>query len=80
MARDLGIRDSEVHRAAEILQFWLEEIPPERRFVHDEALDYAHRHAAQIARSGRFSQRNGVLGRPTTVAEADFLSRPDGRF
>ncbi len=191
MARDLGTPAGEVHRAAEILRFWLEEIPPERRFVHDAALDeairsrfaglhdevlagaaaswrdqpqhllaavilldqfsrnlfrddarayagdplarsltrealahgwdqrldvasrqflymplmhsevmvdqvealrlftalghqqsldFARRHAAQIARSGRFPQRNEVLGRSTTAAEADFLSRPDARF
>lgn len=191
MARDLGSRGSEVHRAAEILHFWLEEISPEKRFVHDpaidracrqrfaglrdavlasaatgwrggpgpllaavilldqfsrnlfredarayeadpltrsltrealarswdagmdpaerqflymplmhsevmadqveslrlfaalgekEPLDYARRHAAQIARFGRFPQRNALLGRATTPAEAEFLSRPDARF
>jgi uncharacterized protein (DUF924 family) len=191
MARDLGTRASEVHRAAEILRFWLEETPSEQRFIEDDALDatirtrfaalretvlddaaggwrdrpehllaaiilldqfsrnlfrddprafaadplarsltreaivrgwdqrldppsrqflymplmhseamadqvaalrlfsalgdelsldYARRHAAQIARFGRFPQRNGALGRPTTAAEAAFLSGPDARF
>ena len=42
--------------------------------------DYARRHAAQIARFGRFPQRNEVLGRPVTAAEAEFLSDPDARF
>jgi uncharacterized protein (DUF924 family) len=191
MARDLGKRGGEVHRAAEILRFWLEETPPEKRFAHDPAmdevcrqrfgelrdvvlegaaagwrgapehllaavilldqfsrnlfrddprafaadpltrsltrealargwdegldapsrqflymplmhseamadqvealrlfaalgdapsLDYARRHAAQIARFGRFPLRNEALGRPTTAAEAAFLSDPDARF
>ena len=31
----------EVHRAAEILHFWLEETPPEKRFVEDPAIDAA---------------------------------------
>ncbi|WOK37032.1 DUF924 family protein [Sphingomonas sp. C3-2] len=40
MNRDLGMRRSEVHlRAREILDFWLVETPPERRFVKDAALD-----------------------------------------
>jgi uncharacterized protein (DUF924 family) len=191
MARDLGSRNSEVHRAAEILDFWLEEVSPKQRFgsdpaideacrhrfgdlrdrvfdtaaagwrdapehllaaiilldqfsrnlfradarafeadpltrsltrealargwdggldpsqrqflymplMHSEAmadqvaslrlfaalgeeepLDYARRHAAQIARFGRFPQRNTPLGRRSTPAEAEFLSRPDARF
>jgi uncharacterized protein (DUF924 family) len=191
MARDLGSQAGEVHRAAEILHFWLVETPSELRFEHDPALDrriaerfdrlretvlvdtaagwresaesvlaavilldqfsrnlfredarayvadplaralarealckgwndrldpagrqflymplmhsermadqvdalrlfaalgdeessdYCRRHAAQIARFGRFPQRNDALGRATTAAEADFLSRPDVRF
>jgi uncharacterized protein (DUF924 family) len=42
--------------------------------------DFARRHASQIARFGRFPQRNAVLGRTTTAAEADLLSRPGERF
>jgi uncharacterized protein (DUF924 family) len=191
MARDLVSPAGEVHRAAEILHFWLEEIPPEKRFLQDPAIDqicrqrfgelreavlngaargwrdrpdhllaaivlldqfsrnlfrddprafeadplsrsltrealargwdhgldgpsrqflymplmhseamsdqiaslrlfaalgdelslgFARRHAAQIARFGRFPQRNDALGRTTTPAEAQFLSRPDARF
>ena len=191
MARDLGTQAGEVHRAAEILHFWLEEIPPEKRFVHDPAIDetcrgrfgalrdavfagaaagwrgtpehllaaiilldqfsrnlfrddarsfdadplsrsltrealarewdrgldapsrqflymplmhsermadqicslrlyadlgqaeslaFARKHAAQIARFGRFPQRNEVLGRQSSAAETEFLSRPGARF
>jgi uncharacterized protein (DUF924 family) len=191
MARDLGTRESEVHRAADVLHFWFEEVSPEKRFVHDPAIDqacderfadlrgvvlgsaaagwrdrpgqllaaiilldqfsrnlfrddgrayeadplarsltrealvrgwdagldapsrqflymplmhseamadqvcslrlytalgeadalaFARKHAAQIAQFGRFPQRNEALGRSSTTAEADFLSRPDARF
>lgn len=191
MARDLGTPAGEVHRAAEILHFWLEEIPPAKRFAHDPAIDeicrlrfadlreavlrsaaagwrgtvehllaaiilldqfsrnlfredarayeadplarsltrealgrgwdvgldtpsrqflymplmhsermadqvgslrlyaalgdadslnFALKHATQVARFGRFPQRNTVIGRPTTAAEAEFLSRPGARF
>jgi uncharacterized protein (DUF924 family) len=41
---------------------------------------WAKRHAEQIARFGRFPQRNAALGRTTTPEEADFLSRPDATF
>ena len=43
-------------------------------------LDYARRHAAQIARFGRFPQRNAALGRPNTPAEQAFLADPANRF
>jgi uncharacterized protein (DUF924 family) len=42
--------------------------------------DFARRHAAQIARFGRFPQRNAALGRMTTEAEAELLARPDQHF
>lgn len=42
--------------------------------------DFARRHAAQIARFGRFPQRNAALGRATTAAEAELLARPDQHF
>jgi uncharacterized protein (DUF924 family) len=42
--------------------------------------DFARRHAAQIARFGRFPQRNAPLGRATTEAEAELLSQPDQQF
>ncbi|SNS83170.1 Uncharacterized conserved protein, DUF924 family [Sphingomonas laterariae] len=50
MARDLGKQAPEVHRQAlneqaeAVLSFWLGEVPPERRFAKDDALD------AEIAR------------------------------
>lgn len=40
MAGDLGRRDTEVHqRARAVLDFWLREVPPERRFARGDALD-----------------------------------------
>lgn len=42
--------------------------------------EFARRHAAQIARFGRFPQRNAALGRPTTAAEAAFLADPANHF
>ncbi|RJF91028.1 DUF924 family protein [Sphingomonas cavernae] len=45
-----------------------------------EALDYARRHADQIARFGRFPQRNAALGRESTPQEIELLSRPGEMF
>lgn len=43
------------------------------------AADYAHRHAAVIARFGRFPSRNAALGRASTGAERAFLAdHPEG--
>lgn len=43
-------------------------------------LDYAQRHHAVIARFGRFPHRNAILGRHSTVEEAEFLQQPGSRF
>ncbi|MEO5707520.1 MAG: DUF924 family protein [Alteraurantiacibacter sp.] len=46
--------------------------------MHDVGLDdaeaFARRHAAVIARCGRYPSRNAALGRETTPAEAAFLA------
>ena len=42
--------------------------------------DWAQRHAAVIARFGRYPHRNEALGRTTTEAEARFLQEPGSRF
>ncbi|WP_428420283.1 DUF924 family protein [Methylibium sp.] len=44
------------------------------------ALDYAERHRAVIARFGRFPHRNEVLGRESTAQELAFLKEPGSRF
>jgi uncharacterized protein (DUF924 family) len=43
-------------------------------------LDYAHRHRGVIARFGRFPHRNAILGRASTLEEAEFLRQPRSRF
>ncbi|MDC9833610.1 DUF924 family protein [Rhizobium binxianense] len=46
----------------------------------EEYLDYAIRHRDVIAAYGRFPHRNAMLGRESTAAERDYLSRPDAGF
>ncbi|HEY5366213.1 MAG TPA: DUF924 family protein [Casimicrobiaceae bacterium] len=46
----------------------------------DGPLDYAKRHAAVIARFGRFPHRNAALGRESTDAEREFLRQPGSSF
>jgi len=41
-----------------------------------EVLEYARQHAEVIARYGRFPSRNAALGRISTPAEEEYLSRP----
>ncbi len=45
-----------------------------------EYLDYAQRHLAVIRQFGRFPHRNVFLGRETTDAELDYLSKPGAGF
>lgn len=46
----------------------------------DGPLDYARRHAAVIARFGRFPHRNAILGRESTAEELAFLRQPGSSF
>jgi len=46
----------------------------------DIQIRFARLHAAQIARFGRYPQRNEALGRQTTAEEAAFLADPDNHF
>ena len=39
----------------------------------EQGLGFANRHAAVIARFGRYPARNKALGRETTAEEAEFL-------
>jgi uncharacterized protein (DUF924 family) len=45
-----------------------------------EALDFAQRHQAIIARFGRFPHRNAALGRVSTPEEEAFLKEPGSSF
>ena len=44
------------------------------------ALDYARRHEAIVARFGRFPHRNALLGRDSTPDEQAFLREPGSSF
>ncbi len=43
-------------------------------------IDYAVRHRLVIERFGRFPHRNKILGRATTLEEAEFLKQPGSSF
>lgn len=43
----------------------------------DTSLKFAKSHAAVIERFGRFPHRNDALGRASSAAETEYLSRPD---
>lgn len=43
-------------------------------------IDYALRHKSVIERFGRFPHRNKILGRETTLQEAEFLKQPGSSF
>lgn len=51
-----------------------------RQLGMKDVLDFAIRHRDQIARFGRFPQRNAVLGRTSTPEELAFLEQPGSRF
>lgn len=62
------------HQCVELYQQW-----------HDdpnisEGLAYAIRHLKVIERFGRFPHRNKILGRETTLEEAEFLKQPGSSF
>ena len=46
----------------------------------EDYLDYAERHRAVIREFGRFPHRNSLLGRESTAAELEYLSKPGAGF
>lgn len=44
------------------------------------SLDYAHRHQVVIEQFSRFPHRNAILGRASTVQEAEYLAQPGSGF
>jgi len=52
----------------------------EDRAEAEEQFDYARRHAAIVARFGRYPHRNACLGRPSTPEEEAFLLQPGSSF
>jgi uncharacterized protein (DUF924 family) len=61
---------------SELAQF----APPEQKDLYAGYLKYAERHRDIIARFGRFSHRNRILGRPSTAEEEEFLRQPGSSF
>jgi uncharacterized protein (DUF924 family) len=53
---------------------------PLRLWLGDSSAEYAWRHRDVIRRFGRFPHRNAALGRESTAAELQYLSRSDGGF
>ena len=53
---------------------------PQNTFYFEYNLDYARRHYEIISRFGRFPHRNKILGRVSTLEEAQFLSVPSSAF
>ena len=48
--------------------------------IISEAKIYAERHYLIIEKFGRFPHRNGILGRESTLEEAEFLEQPGSSF
>jgi uncharacterized protein (DUF924 family) len=57
-----------------------EEARPDYHDFCRNTLDYAHEHKDVIEQFGRFPHRNGILQRPSTPEEKDYLSRPGAGF
>jgi uncharacterized protein (DUF924 family) len=60
-----------------------ESLPATAEFAadkRDNAIEYARRHEAIIARFGRFPHRNAALGRSSTPEEIAFLAGPNSSF
>ncbi|MHA6492160.1 DUF924 family protein [Pseudomonas borbori] len=55
-------------------------VPASERQLFNDYLDFANRHLQVIARFGRFPHRNAILGRPSSQAEALFLTQPGSHF
>jgi uncharacterized protein (DUF924 family) len=48
--------------------------------IFENYLNFAILHRDIVARFGRFPHRNGILGRPSTPEELEFLSQPGSSF
>lgn len=46
----------------------------------EDNLKFEHKHREIIERFGRYPHRNAVLGRPSSLAELDFLKQPGSSF
>lgn len=66
------------HTAVGLFSQLRDETPASHRHLSGSALRYAQRHRDIIQRFGRFPHRNAILGRDSTAAEREFLSRSSG--
>lgn len=66
-----------LERAAALTEQLVAEVPGPQQPLYWFALGQIRAHQDQIARFGRFPQRNAVLGRPSTRTELDHLHRAD---
>ena len=55
-------------------------LPLFERLTNPRTHEYAVKHRDIIARFGRFPHRNAIIGRPSTDAEAEFLTQPGSSF
>ena len=75
-AEDLVHQDLSVKCFSELVPT----VPPEKRCIFEEYLDFAGRHRDIIARFGRFPHRNKILGWESTPEEIAFLAEPGSSF
>jgi uncharacterized protein (DUF924 family) len=74
-AEDLAMQ----RRAVELFEGLLRAAPARALGLFEQGVEYARRHAAVIARFGRFPGRNAALGRASTPQEEAFLlAHPTG--
>lgn len=64
----------------ELLEQLRQDVPPHRRAVIDNALDFAHQHRDLIVRFGRFPHRNDALQRTSTPEELAYLNQSHRRW
>ncbi|GGA50471.1 DUF924 family protein [Dyella nitratireducens] len=67
-------------RCVTLFEALCQSLPAEQREHYTGFLDYARRHAAVIARFGRFPHRNAWLGRVSTPEEQAYLAKPGAGF
>lgn len=75
-AESLAMQDCAVALYAALVR----EADESERMLFEGFHDYAIRHRDVVAQFGRFPHRNAALGRTSTAAELDFLTRPGSRF
>lgn len=57
-----------------------QQAPPGQESLFENYRTFAERHQEIIARFGRFSHRNSILGRPSRPEEEEFLKQPGSSF